>query len=172
MGNILWGHNSPVCLLPLLLQLCLGQAAALDQSVKLGLGGGLGFLGDVGQRGDSLEVNSKSGQHGGEVPGLKVQLLTLIGQREDAELAVFKLLPGLDDVGEEEGQAAIIVQPPHVNGAGPLLLPELDDLVHRLVVQGVALNATVHCGGDLPCPLDSTLRNCKTVRRFLVILIS
>ena len=97
--NILSALSSPVCLLPLLLQLSLGQAATLDQGVKLGLGGGLGFLGDVGQRGDGLEVNSKSGQHGGEVPGLKVQLLTLIGQREDAELAVFKLLPGLDDVG-------------------------------------------------------------------------
>ena len=46
MGNILSAHSSPVGLLPLLLQLSLGQAAALDQCVKLGLGGGLGFLGD------------------------------------------------------------------------------------------------------------------------------
>ena len=165
-------NHSPVGLLPLVLQLLLGHAASIDHGVKLCLGRGLGLLGDVRQRRDSLKLDPEPGQHRGEVPGLKVQLLTFIGQREDAELAVLELLPGLDDVGQEEGQAAVIVEPPHVNGAGPLLLPELDDLVHSLVVQGVAFCAAVHCGGDFPRPLDSFLRNGEAVRGGLFILIT
>ena len=43
-----------------------------------------------------------------------------------------ELPPGLDDVGQKQREAAIVIQPPHVNVPRPLLLAELDDLVHSL----------------------------------------
>ena len=43
-----------------------------------------------------------------------------------------ELPPGLDDVGQQQREAAVIIQPPHVNMSRPLLLAELDDLVHSL----------------------------------------
>ena len=48
--------NRPVRLLPLLLQLGLGDVAARDHGVKLRLGGSLGLLGDVRKCGDRLVV--------------------------------------------------------------------------------------------------------------------
>ena len=48
--------NQPVRLLPLLLQLGLGNVAARDHGVKLRLGGSLSLLGDVRQCGDRLVV--------------------------------------------------------------------------------------------------------------------
>ena len=36
----------------------------------------------------------------------------MVGEGEDPELAVLELLPGLEDVGDEEGEASVIVQPP------------------------------------------------------------
>ena len=43
-----------------------------------------------------------------------------------------ELPPGLDDVGQKQREATVVIQPPHVNVPRPLLLAELDDLVHSL----------------------------------------
>ena len=36
----------------------------------------------------------------------------MVCEGEDPELAVLELLPGLEDVGHQEGEAAVVVQPP------------------------------------------------------------
>ena len=138
--------------LPLLLQLGLIHARALDQRVKLGLGSGGGLLGHSGngchisvldpdddnddddddddyersalQRTRSLPALlsfrrhnhfrelPESGEHAGHIPGLHVELVVVVSEGEHPELAVLELLPGLEDVGDKEGEASVIVQPP------------------------------------------------------------
>ena len=65
-----------------------------------------------------------------------------------------ELPPGLDDVGQQQREAAIIIQPPHVDVPRPLLLAELDDLVHSLdnqtwILQRVKPSVTTVTVSDL-----------------------
>ena len=65
----------------------------------------------------------------------------------------FPTPPGGDDVGEEECEPAVIVQPPDVDGPGPLahmLRLEHLDVGHRLLCQGHPVGSPVHCRGHLP----------------------
>lgn len=52
------------------------------------------------------------------LPLLELQLEVSVGEREDPQLAV---RPGgalRDDVRQQDGEPAVVVQPPHVQGAG------------------------------------------------------
>ena len=129
----------------------LRNVAALDHSVELSLGRGVRLLGDVRDGGHGLVIDPESGEHAGQVPGLHVELAGLVGQGKHTQLAILKLFSGFDDVRNEESEATVIVQPPHVNSARPLLLLELLDLVCGLDVQDVTVGAPVDGGGDLPC---------------------
>ena len=46
-----------------------------------------------------ISTAPESGEHAGHVPSLHVQLVVVVGQLEDPELAVLELLPRLEDVG-------------------------------------------------------------------------
>jgi hypothetical protein len=76
------------------------------------------------------KLDPKLGQQGSHVSGLPVQLVLLVGQGEDPQLAVAELLPGGEDVGQQQSEASIIVQPPDVYVARvlgtPLVTAELD----------------------------------------------
>ena len=60
-------------------------------------------------------TSPESRKHAGHVPGLHVDLIVVVGQLEHPELAVLELLPGLKDVRQEQGEPAIVVQPPEQN---------------------------------------------------------
>ena len=81
----------------------------------------------------------------------------MVGQLEHPELAVLELLPGLKDVRQEQGEPAIIVQPPEqtivwlkmveagvlpdVDKAVSLLGLELLDTCDHLVVKTVSVSS-------------------------------
>ena len=53
--------------------------------------------------------------------GFSVELVSLVGEGEDPEVALLELRPGRQDVGKQQGQAAVVVQPPDVKKAFSLL---------------------------------------------------
>ena len=80
----------------------------------------------------------------------------MVGQLEHPELAVLELLPGLQDVRQQQGEPAIVVQPPEqtivwlkteagvlpdVDKAVSLLGLELLDTCDHLVVKTVAVSS-------------------------------
>ena len=81
----------------------------------------------------------------------------MVGQLEHPELAVLELLPGLKDVRQQQGEPAIVVQPPEqtivwlkmveagvlpdVDKAVSLLGLELLDTCDHLVVKTVAVSS-------------------------------
>merc|ERR1719220_1903330 len=96
-------------------------------------------------------TSPESRKHAGHVPGLHVDLVVVVGQLEHPELAVLELLPGLKDVRQEQGEPAIVVQPPDVDKAVSLLGLELLDTCDPLVVKTVSVSSPVHCSRDFPC---------------------
>ena len=101
-------------------------------------------------------TSPESGKHAGHVPGLHVDLIVVVGQLEHPELAVLELLPGLKDVRQQQGEPAIVVQPPEqtivwwkmeagvlpdVDKAVSLLGLELLDTCDHLVVKTVAVSS-------------------------------
>ena len=112
-----------VGLLLVVQELLLGNGSfgqRLDQPVKHNLGLLPGPLGHVGDHDDGAELDPELGEEGRHVPRLSVELVLPVCQGEDAELAARELLPGGENVGKQQGQAAVIVQPPHVNSAASL----------------------------------------------------
>ena len=79
-----------------------------------------GSLGDVRDHHDAAELDPELGQQGRHVPGLPVQLVLPVGEGEDPQLGVGELLPGGEDVGQEQGETPVIIEPPHVDGAASL----------------------------------------------------
>ena len=49
--------------------------------------------------------------------GFPVELVPLVGEREDPEAAVLELGSSRQNVGKQQGQAAVVVQPPNVQKA-------------------------------------------------------
>lgn len=66
---------------------------------------------------------------------LHFEVVLGVGQRENPEPAVFEVVPRVDDVGQQEGEAAVVVQPPHVYAAALLLHRELVQVVQHLLGQ-------------------------------------
>jgi len=131
----------PVCLLPLPLELGLVDTGAVDQLVKLSLRRWGRLLGHPRNRCHVGVFDPESRKHAGHVPGLHVDLIVVVGQLEHPELAVLELLPGLKDVRQEQGEPAIVVQPPDVDKAVSLLGLELLDTRDHLVVKTVAVSS-------------------------------
>ena len=101
-------------------------------------------------------TSPESRKHARHVPGLHVDLVVVVGQLEHPELAVLELLPGLKDVRQQQGEPAIVVQPPEqtivwwkteagvlpdVDKAVSLLGLELLDTCDHLVVKTVAVSS-------------------------------
>merc|ERR1719341_2970698 len=75
------------------------------------------------------------------VPRLSVQLVLPVGQAEHPQLAVGELLPCCEYVGNKEGEASVVVEPPDVDGSASLLgaLLELGDIPHDLLCKWPSL---------------------------------
>ena len=101
-------------------------------------------------------TSPESRKHARHVPGLHVDLIVVVGQLEHPELAVLELLPCLKDVRQQQGEPAIVVQPPEqtivwlkmeagvlpdVDKAVSLLGLELLDTCDHLVVKTVAVSS-------------------------------
>lgn len=89
------------------------------------------WLQNVGDQDDIGEVDTELAQQGGHVALLGVQLRFLVDQGEDAQLAILPQRVRAYDVGQEESEATIVVQPPDIDEALRLLRAEQGNIDRR-----------------------------------------
>ena len=108
-------------------------AGSRHQSFKLFLG--LVPWGSRCVRNDDhvVRLNTELCQEGHHCSRLVVQLVLLVAEEEDPELAVGELLPGVEDVGEEEGETAVVVQPVNINRVAQRILVQENSPLRWLV---------------------------------------
>jgi hypothetical protein len=70
----------------------------------------------VRQQNDVLELDPELLQQDGHALCLLLHVLDVVHQTEDPQLAFGELGPHLEDEGQEQGQAAVVVQPVDVDG--------------------------------------------------------
>jgi hypothetical protein len=76
---------------------------------------------------------------------LHFEVVLGVSQGEHPESAVLPVVPRVDDVGQQQGEAAVVVQPPHVNAAVLLLHRELVQVVEHLLGQVTAADTPENC---------------------------